>query len=477
MSKSDKICVFIVDDEEKFLSSITDLEIPGATIVTFNNPQEAIQQYSKYKPRILVTDVMMPGMSGMAFKVVADQFMKLDSMIIISANPRNMVEELGSLEGKLFFKKPLSKDFIQTLESLVAKSAERAAISQDSATVDLNLKSDQVERLFQRWQKLDDYLFEAVKGAHWTMYFQDYFPSGFQKLEQEFLISKEALALNETEFNKVMKLFELKHPSANARIQEHINHLEKIRYEGPFSFPFAFDSVDAFDTIDHKLFVVKDFALINNSGSLEFRVNGLKYQTPFQEYPWLKYFKENTRDSLIAKTLLWRMKEYYQALLMQIPSAVFDDTIRTSISREKSRIHREVNFTPPIVTSAGDAIASFSVLKNNPFLGEATLKDGSKKKTADIYFRTYVGKMEIHAQEKLTIEFLTESTLKIYFRGKEVRVPIEQWVAHNKEFGLTHLDNTYDRIAKTVEYAWDIAHGITEWKIGKKVISLNDILA
>jgi hypothetical protein len=187
--------------------------------------------------------------------------------------------------------------------------------------------------------------------------------------------------------------------------------------------------------------------------------------------------KDGTRESLIAKTLYWRLHLYFQKLIMEIPQAVFDAHGRSGYSANSPPYNRNIVFDPPLRTGNGELISAFSILKEQPYLGEAILKDGSKKNISDIYFQSYIGKIEIQAKEKLTIEFPTESTLIISFRGKEVRAPIEQWIAHNKELGLLHFDTQFDRIAKAVSYAWDIAVGITEWKIGKKVISLNDILA
>lgn len=62
--------VVIVDDEEAslmYLSSIIDQFCPGFRVVReANDGLEALQTLSEEKPDVLITDVRMPGMDGVA---------------------------------------------------------------------------------------------------------------------------------------------------------------------------------------------------------------------------------------------------------------------------------------------------------------------------------------------------------------------------------------------------------------------------
>jgi uncharacterized protein (DUF1786 family) len=92
-------------------------------------------------------------------------------------------------------------------------------IVEDLKNIDLHLRAEQVEKLFHRWEKLERYLFDAIKKADWTTYFDDKFPEEFQKLELEFSISKEALALDPSAIENVMKLFSNRNANADTRIR------------------------------------------------------------------------------------------------------------------------------------------------------------------------------------------------------------------------------------------------------------------
>ena len=108
------IPVFLVDDDTGFLEMFKNIDIAGADVHVFRDPQEAIEKHSKIKPRIVISDVQMPGINGVAFLVIATEFMKLDHFIVVSGNSKEEVEKLGSIGDTPFFKNRSKMTFMTT---------------------------------------------------------------------------------------------------------------------------------------------------------------------------------------------------------------------------------------------------------------------------------------------------------------------------------------------------------------------------
>lgn len=68
MNKSSKVIVTLlaIDDEPKILEFISEaLAQEGLEIITSRDPQQGVALFFKYRPRIVLTDLRMPGMTGM----------------------------------------------------------------------------------------------------------------------------------------------------------------------------------------------------------------------------------------------------------------------------------------------------------------------------------------------------------------------------------------------------------------------------
>ncbi|WP_017318450.1 response regulator transcription factor [Mastigocladopsis repens] len=76
-SSSDQTVALVVDDSPPAREVITQyLHQSGFRVLTASNGEEAIEQISKYKPNIIILDVVLPGRSGFAlcrdFKATAE---------------------------------------------------------------------------------------------------------------------------------------------------------------------------------------------------------------------------------------------------------------------------------------------------------------------------------------------------------------------------------------------------------------------
>jgi len=116
--------IMLVDDERHFIDEIETIikeELPFRILANFTNGVSALKAVEDLEPDVLITDVILPGMSGLelARKIKA---LKPDMPIILmSDNPTYAVTgyELG-VSG--FLLKPLMRDKVhETLKRLLSE--------------------------------------------------------------------------------------------------------------------------------------------------------------------------------------------------------------------------------------------------------------------------------------------------------------------------------------------------------------------
>lgn len=67
--------ILIVDDETDILEILQDLlEEEGYNVTTFENPNQAIEHLKTNKYDLIISDIKMPGMSGVEFLEVIKNF-------------------------------------------------------------------------------------------------------------------------------------------------------------------------------------------------------------------------------------------------------------------------------------------------------------------------------------------------------------------------------------------------------------------
>lgn len=116
----EKAKIMVVDDEEEFLIIIKlNLERTGKyEVTTLSNPKEIISQVDRFKPDVILLDLLMPGLGGIdACKMLNDAPVgKKIPIIILSAlakyEDKRKAYKMGVVD---YLVKPIEKD------ALVAK--------------------------------------------------------------------------------------------------------------------------------------------------------------------------------------------------------------------------------------------------------------------------------------------------------------------------------------------------------------------
>lgn len=84
MAESDKLDILIIDDEESILRMLSVIfENEGYSVDTAANSESGLSIMYRLKPKILVLDVMMPGMDGIDLLHYIKNDMKLFSTKVV----------------------------------------------------------------------------------------------------------------------------------------------------------------------------------------------------------------------------------------------------------------------------------------------------------------------------------------------------------------------------------------------------------
>jgi|GEM_PF-4078597 len=182
--------VFFVDDRVDVTRAFK-LEAPESWQVhTFTFAVDALKAIDKLRPTLLITDVEMPGLHGIDFFTIATKIMKNIGVIVISAYEEPyIVKNFGSLEGVVFFRKPIEAPFWNAAEDILAKSARLSAESSaDVSGVDrIDEKMATLHRLTDLVVSYDMFVYQAMlengrmSSMHW--YNSDYEKLGEMNIE------------------------------------------------------------------------------------------------------------------------------------------------------------------------------------------------------------------------------------------------------------------------------------------------------
>ena len=87
--------IFVIDDEKNIREIIRSyLEKENFSVMEFDSAEPALEAFKRYKPDMLVVDIMMPGMSGFE---LCNEVRKIDNTPIIIVSARD--EELDRILG------------------------------------------------------------------------------------------------------------------------------------------------------------------------------------------------------------------------------------------------------------------------------------------------------------------------------------------------------------------------------------------
>lgn len=107
--------ILIADDASfmrnslKFLVESADHEVPGLA----KNGQEAVEMYNKLKPELVLLDILMGDMDGLAaLKKIMQEDPKAKVIIVSALGHEEKQKEARSLGARGFVKKPFSREAI-----------------------------------------------------------------------------------------------------------------------------------------------------------------------------------------------------------------------------------------------------------------------------------------------------------------------------------------------------------------------------
>jgi CheY-like chemotaxis protein len=114
--------VLVADDEPAVLDALSQVvEDLGHRVVRAHDGREALQLARAHKPQLVITDHMMPRLSGLDLlrQLGADEQLKAVPVLLLSAAPPSGV----GVETKAFLPKPFElSDFEQLVEKLLAEA-------------------------------------------------------------------------------------------------------------------------------------------------------------------------------------------------------------------------------------------------------------------------------------------------------------------------------------------------------------------
>jgi DNA-binding response OmpR family regulator len=123
------LSVFVVDDEELITKSLTQiLRNEGFVVTPFTNPLKALKQMNGAAPDLLISDVMMPELSGIDLARETRKALPDCRILLFSGAAEDLLRDSGG-EGFGFrlLPKPLHPtDLLQEIDAVTARSASCA---------------------------------------------------------------------------------------------------------------------------------------------------------------------------------------------------------------------------------------------------------------------------------------------------------------------------------------------------------------
>ena len=123
--------ILVIDDEKPTLSMFRlFLEAWGYIVLTAENGTEGVEIFRKEKPAIVITDIKMPGIDGLA---VLQRILDIDprALVIVITGHGDIDLAQRALEKKAvaFIHKPIKKE---ALDAALKKARERLELTADT---------------------------------------------------------------------------------------------------------------------------------------------------------------------------------------------------------------------------------------------------------------------------------------------------------------------------------------------------------
>ncbi len=151
-------CVFLVEDDQELRTSICEvLRFVGYKVQAYANPQEFLQDFTNVVPSVLVTDVRMPGMSGVDLQEKLLSHCRQMPIIFISGESTISEAVKAMSNGAIeFLLKPFSREsLLSAVSKALALDAQlmRDLIKQVEFEQKLNALSPREREVFKLMTK------------------------------------------------------------------------------------------------------------------------------------------------------------------------------------------------------------------------------------------------------------------------------------------------------------------------------------
>lgn len=139
---SDRPRIMVVDDDERAVEIFHDkLEHSGYEVLTAQNAEEALAQLKKFEPQIVITDLKMPGMSGLELLARVREHMPGTEVIVVTGH-EDMNTAVAAMKAGAFdyIVKPVD---LKQVDSLVARCIREQELNR---RIDASHAADEEER-------------------------------------------------------------------------------------------------------------------------------------------------------------------------------------------------------------------------------------------------------------------------------------------------------------------------------------------
>lgn len=113
--KSDLISVVVIDDNVGSLELISAaLMLPGLQVFATSKPEDGLDLISRHQPEIVITDLVMPGMSGFEVLAWTREFDPGIDVIVMSALDSGELSAKATQEGAVeYLRKPIALSVVR----------------------------------------------------------------------------------------------------------------------------------------------------------------------------------------------------------------------------------------------------------------------------------------------------------------------------------------------------------------------------
>ena len=139
--------LLIVDDDKFFLKLLTKIFANHYEVVTADSGEAAIKLLAdKLVPGVILSDQIMPGITGTEFLKKSIDYVPLSTRLIITANndPKSIIESINTAHAFMYLTKPVEE--LQIVQAIkIAFDHHTSKSTSQKAITDLNLKIDELK--------------------------------------------------------------------------------------------------------------------------------------------------------------------------------------------------------------------------------------------------------------------------------------------------------------------------------------------